>query len=169
MARRQPRLTKRARKAQASPSLEAGDRLRELASRHGMPNAKLHVGAIPGMPKMSDVIADWAAPLLEPLEDAPLSSFRNALSLAALIWNAATTPERTAAEVAAELVETIRGATGAVPDELGPIVEDLVASRRRDFAQDRRVVMAAEAHDHGDDRRINVVSAFTEPARASSS
>jgi hypothetical protein len=149
------------------PFPEPSDRLLELAARHGIPTEKLHVGAIPGMEKMSDVISEWAAPILDPLEDAQLGTFRSALWFAASIWNAATMPEGTAAEVAAKLVETLRGLGGPMPDEMLPLVEQLVASRRCDYATDSRFVVGAEAEDHGDDRRIKVVSAVPGPARES--
>lgn len=149
------------------PFPEPSDRLRELAARYDVPAEDVYVGGIPGMPKMSDVISEWGAQILEPLEDAPLSLFRNGLSLSALIWNAATKPEGTASEVAAKLIDIVRKTGSAMPDELGPLLESLIDSRRRDYASDPRVVMATEAEDYGDERRIRVASAVQGPARAS--
>jgi len=142
------------------PFPEPRERLHQLAREHGLHVGDVHLDGIPGMEKMSEVISEWAAPILEPFEDAPLATFRNALSTAALIWNAATNPEGTTAEVAAQVLADLRTAGGPVPDALIPSIELLVESRRLDYSADRRIVMAAEAVDVGDDRRIRVTSAM---------
>lgn len=134
------------------------EHVHQLAREHGLQVGNVHVDGIPGMEKMSEVLAEWAAPILEPLEDAPLATFRNALSTAMLIWNAATDTGGTTAEVAAEVLADLRTAGGPVPDALVPIIELLVESRRLDYSADPRIVLGVEAVDVGDDRRIRVTS-----------
>ena len=162
MARRQPRLTKRERKAievrPPGPLPEPSDRLRNLAARYGIAPENFHADGIPGMEKMSDVITEWAEPLLGPLEDAPLSSFRSALTVTMLIWNAATAHDGSAAEVAAEVLEVLGGAGGPIPPGMDALIAHLVESRRTTYGSDPRVVLRVEAEDVGEDRRLRVVS-----------
>ncbi len=140
------------------PFPQPSDRLLELAARHGVASENLHLGGIPGMATMSEVIAEWAEPLLQPLEGASLGSFRSALSVAMLIWNEATGHEGTATEVAAGVLEVLGGVGAPIPPGMDALIEHLVESRRTTYASDTRMVLRVEAEDFGDDRRMRVVS-----------
>jgi hypothetical protein len=129
-----------------------------MAADHGIPEAHVHVGRVTGMPKMSDVLKDWAAPLLEPLRgDLPV--FRKGVVFAALIWNAATTMTEPAGEVASHVIDLAGSAGRSTSEEMRELVEFLIVRRRDDFGQDRRLVVATEVHDGGDEYRISVASA----------
>ncbi|MBI2392043.1 MAG: hypothetical protein HYV09_20795 [Deltaproteobacteria bacterium] len=152
-------------KAAAGSALESADRVRKIAMQHGLSPEQVLVGGFPGMRDMSDVLIEWAAPLLEPLKDASMQGFQNAVSLASFIWNAASRPERTAPEVAAAIVQRLREIDASLGDGLLPMIEQLVTGRRRDYATDPRRIWKAEVLERGSVRWVDVVPAAPRSTR----
>ncbi|MEI8258405.1 MAG: hypothetical protein WCJ30_22240, partial [Deltaproteobacteria bacterium] len=141
MSRREPRLTQRARKA--SP-----------------PGRKMpaDLATSPDMRTMSDVLAEWAAPILEPWEAGPIKLYRNGLKFASLIWNFATASDAEPAGVVDQIFERLASFGIPAPATLRHIVEALVESRRADYAHDTRIVILPKAFDVGGKRKVEVAS-----------
>jgi hypothetical protein len=155
VSKRERRLTKRERKAAtgaASPEFQA--RLRAFANEQGKPlRLDQHTGS---GPKMSEVLLEWAAPLLEPFAQREIEVYRKALTFAALIWNEATDSDEPA-DVIAEKVMTVAIAAGGSPSQsMRALVARLIEDRRDLHGSDRRLILETEAHDKANRRQVTV-------------
>ena len=108
-----------------------------------------------GMEVMSQVILDFAAPLLETCNDE--ASERKAISLAIYVWNTALLPEaecrRTLDAYLAEYQKVIS------PEELRILsgyIDQLVQTRKRRFALNHKKITNCTFGDFGADRHIEV-------------
>ncbi len=151
MARRAKKLTKRERKAVTGGS-SVDARLSALVRERGLLRAADGSHAR----TMTDVIVEWAEPLLAPLFDGPLPRLEKGLTFAGLVWNAATDSDAPAEDTAEEILEDFAKGGLPVPETLGRLVVELIDSRRTNYAQERRVFLSAEVTEVGDDRRIRI-------------
>jgi hypothetical protein len=108
-----------------------------------------------GMEVMSNIIWDFAGPLLEFCKDE--ASERNAISVAILVWNSALLPER-------EQKETLDGYLAQHRDALPPeeletlskLIDQLLEDKKTRFADNRNRITNCTFGVFGDDRRIEV-------------
>jgi len=136
----------------ATPEFHA--RLRELASGQSRPVViDRHTGS---GPKMSEVLLEWAAPLLEPFAERDLKAYRKALTFAVLVWNEATDSDEPADVVAENIMTIATAAGGAAPLSMRDLVAGLVEDRREIYGADRRLILEADAHDKPDRRHVSV-------------
>ena len=108
-----------------------------------------------GMEPMSDVILNFAAPLLETCNDE--ASERKAISLAIHVWNTAMLPE---AECRRTLEAYLAECQKVMPPEelkiLSGYVDRLVQARRTHFVNNRNKITNCTFGDFGPDRHIEV-------------
>jgi hypothetical protein len=111
--------------------------------------------ADPGMEVMSQVILDFAAPLLETCSDE--ASERKAISLAIYVWNTAMLPEPQCRRI---LEDYLNESQKVMPPEelntLSDFIDQLVQTRRTRFADNRKKITNCTFGDHGPDRHIEV-------------
>lgn len=111
----------------------------------------------PGGVRMSDVLEEF----LEPFEHLAKGeeAYSRLLTLAVLAWNAALTPEGRQQEM---VDECFRKAMGGVSEEMQAVgkelVAQLIARKRRDFAEYRRPILDFKLTDLGDSYHLTVVS-----------
>ncbi len=125
-----------------------------------------------GLPKMSDTLVEFAAPLLDDLPvDARIDDYSAALDFAAGIWNFLTLLDREhdlsrtkvpvdSAQMFAFLDE-IAFATGKTRDQAFDFLQLFTARKHRLFPDDRRIVGAVDVEDDGD--RVHVVAVSSAP------
>ena len=121
------------------------------------------------LPKMSDVLVAFAAPILETLdEDASLDEYRGALRFASIIWNVLAMLDEEYRRGAGVLVDQARvdeltslleEAVGGFDDENLALVEMLRVRRHELFPDERRIIMDIGAELQGD--RVHVMAAST--------
>jgi hypothetical protein len=158
VARRERRLTKRERQAARAQGPNFVERVRTFAATHGVPEERIRFGGFAGSPKMSDVLAEWAAPMLERLRG-DIGAFTNGVKFAAIIWNAAT-GMLDPAEVVAEWVVKAAGRVGvALSADSHDLVVELVSSRREKYGRETRVILTTDVVAAGHEYRIRVASA----------
>ena len=108
-----------------------------------------------GMEVMSQVILDFAAPLLQTCNDE--ASERKAISLAIHIWNTAMLPEPECRQTLEPYLEEC--AKVMAPEELKSLadyIDELVQTRRTRFARNRKKITNCTFGDFGADRHIEV-------------
>jgi hypothetical protein len=109
----------------------------------------------PDMKTMSQVIMDFAAPLLETCPDE--ASERKAISLAIFVWNASLHPEP---ERKSTLEGYLAQCREAVPEQefktLSAYIDQLVVSKLTRFAHNRKRITNCTFGDFGDSRHIEV-------------
>ncbi len=158
MARRERRLTKREKKATGERGTFE-DRAHVLAKEAGVTAVGFGADA-DGRPSMSEVLGEWAGPLLDPLAQDDLSRFTRALAFASLVWNAATMSEEPAAAVADGVFAETAEMDVPMPPRLRPIVVALVDARRSAYGDDPRVIITTDARDVDGERRVQVAWAL---------
>ena len=108
-----------------------------------------------GMEVMSQVILDFAAPLLQTCNDE--TSERKAISLAIHVWNTAMLPEPECHEI---LTAYLAECQKVMPPEelktLTDYLDQLVQARRTRFAHNRKKITNCTFGDFGADRHIEV-------------
>ena len=108
-----------------------------------------------GMEVMSQVIWDFAAPLLETCSDE--ASERKAISLAIYVWNTAMLPEPQCRHALdAYLAECQKVLPPEELNTLSDYIDRLVQTRRTQFAHNRKKVTNCTFGDYGPDRHIEV-------------
>jgi hypothetical protein len=108
-----------------------------------------------GMEAMSNVIWDFAGPVLALCEDE--ASERNAISLAIFVWNSALLPERERKDTLAAYLAQHRDALP--PEELetlSNLIDQLLADRQTRFADNRKRITNCTFGVFSDNRRIEV-------------
>jgi hypothetical protein len=117
-------------------------------------DADLRIGP-PGQLKMSEVIVEFAEPLLDAARDD--REYRNALGLAIVAWNVSLLPERM---WTATLPKHLRELASEedVADDLGHLLTGLIHRKERFYPHVRRLVLDYEITRSSGDRRLDVVS-----------
>ncbi|MEW6664413.1 MAG: hypothetical protein AB1512_04225 [Thermodesulfobacteriota bacterium] len=109
----------------------------------------------PNQVKISDVLLEFAAPLLERFEhEVPVT---NIIAMAIMAWNLSLLPDEDHHKfinvMAGELSLDKRGL-----EEMNDVMKWLVDRKRRHFAEHRRHVVDYRVSDLGDQRQLQVVS-----------
>jgi hypothetical protein len=156
MARREKKLTKRERKAAEAAGPGFHDRVRGLAAEHGM-SERIRFGGAPDRPKMSDVLREWAAPILDSLRG-DLRAFSNGVRFAGLLWNAATVMLDVPEVVADRMMEAAGNVGVPYSGDMHGLLVDLISSRREEYCLDTRIVIETDVIDGGHEYRISVAS-----------
>ena len=122
-----------------------------------------------GLPKMSDVLVAFAAPILDTLDDdASLDEYRGALRFASIIWNVLAMLDEEVRrsggvlvdrDKVAELTALLEQAVGGFDEENLALLDALRERRRELFPDERRIVMDVGAELQGD--RVHVMAAST--------
>lgn len=127
--------------------------------RKDKPDRALPPQRLLGLPKLSEVLTNFAAPLLDAVSDeADAQGYRSALLLASIIWNDAieesATGEHSEAfvKLRAEMPERI----GLSEQEFTALDSTLRARKKRLYPADDRMVVNVDVQDEGD--RLNVVA-----------
>ncbi len=108
-----------------------------------------------GMEIMSQVVLDFAEPLLETCSDE--ASERKAISLAIYVWNTAMLPESQCRNTLdAYLAECQKVMPPEELNTLSDFIEGLVHTRRTRFAHNRKKITNCTFGDYGSDRHIEV-------------
>ncbi len=109
----------------------------------------------PDMEAMSQVILDFAAPLLETCDDEP--SERKAVSLAIYVWNTAMLPDP---ECRRTLEAYLADCQKVMPPEgvktLSGYIDKMVETRKTRFAHNRKKITNCTFGNFGADRHIEV-------------
>jgi len=162
MARRERRLTKRERKAVHASATTLDDRVRAFAAESGIPDERIYLGGSDGRPKMSEVLTEWAAPILDN-QRGNLIEFKNAVKFATVLWNMATMSRDPAEVVANQLLEAALAAGVPYSADMHAILVDLVASRRAVYGEDSRVVIDTEVLQGEREYRLEVAASYLSP------
>ena len=141
-------------------------RLRQWASQSEIlpPNARLvtNLGGV----KMSEVLVEFAEPLLA---DAPgFQAYHNAIQLAAIAWNIALLPPERRREFLAETVQDAFGKGLRARMErrlLETLLDQLVARKERRFAHIRRFILDVKVSDEPEEYNVSVLSTVTIPPK----
>jgi hypothetical protein len=108
-----------------------------------------------GLEVMSNVIWEFAKPLLETCQDQ--AAERKAISLAIFVWNTALLPEQERKETLEAYLAQCRE---AVPTEefetLSTLIHQLLQDKETRFADNRKRITNCTFGDFGDDRHIEV-------------
>jgi hypothetical protein len=108
-----------------------------------------------GLPAMSQVILDFARPLLETCSDE--ASERKAISLAIFVWNTTLLPDPERKQTLEAYLETYRD---TIPKEdfemLCNYIDRLVQDKNTRFADNRNKITNCTFGEFGDSRRIEV-------------
>ena len=108
-----------------------------------------------GMEAMSQVILDFAAPLLETCNDE--ASERKAISLAIHVWNTAMLPEPECRQtLKAYLAECQKVMPPEELQTLSGYIDQLVQTRKTRFVDNRKKITNCTFGDFGPDRHIEV-------------
>jgi hypothetical protein len=112
-----------------------------------------------GMEVMSNLIWDFAGPLLETCSDE--ASERKAISLAIFVWNTALLPEPERKETLESYLAQCRD---ALPSEelqtLSKLIDQLLAEKEKLFADNRRRITNCTFGEFDNNRRIEVGYSF---------
>ena len=108
-----------------------------------------------GMEAMSQVILDFAAPVLETCHDE--ASEKKAVSLAIYVWNTAMLPEKECRQTLDAYIEECRKVMP--PEELKTLsdyIDQLVRTRKTHYAHNRNKIVNCTFGNFGADRHIEV-------------
>jgi hypothetical protein len=154
-------------KAKRREKRHARRRRDEIAAILGMDRAG--TAPPPGLPKMSDVLVAFAAPILDTLdEDPPLEEYRGVLRFASIIWNVLAMFDEEGRrsggvlvdhDKVAELTNLLEQAVGGFDEENLALLDLLRARRAELFPDERRIFMDVGAELQGN--RVQVVAAST--------
>jgi hypothetical protein len=108
-----------------------------------------------GLEVMSNVIWEFAKPLLETCQDE--ASERKAVSLAIFVWNTALLPEQEQKEALEAYLAQCRE---ALPSEeletLSKLIDQLLVDKQTRFADNRKRITNCTFGDYGNNRHIEV-------------
>jgi len=109
--------------------------------------------------KMSQVILDFAEPLLDALDDDEL--FENAIGCAVVCWNLSFLPEKKQQRQLRAIVNKLGKSDQLTRFEFEDCTRMLLERKRIFFADEKRIVVNYKVFEEGDDQRLLVMSAFT--------
>lgn len=120
-----------------------------------------------GLPRMSDVLVDFARPLLDAVGGmaAPAETVQHVLLCAATVWNTTLLQEEgvPGAPRLAETAYALHLTVGLPLPEAERLVAELAAQRLEHFAQERRMAVDVQVVDEGDITRVYALSAPLSP------
>ena len=109
--------------------------------------------------KMSEVIVDFAEPLLNTIDDDEL--FEEVLSFASICWNISLLPENEQKQMAQSLVNDIGKSDILKRLKVEDDIRMLLERKKAFFADDRRMLIDFKVIEGKDSRRLLAMSAFT--------
>jgi len=105
--------------------------------------------------KMSEVLMDFAQPLLDIVDDA---GFKNVIILASLCWNLSFLPEQKQQKQLKIIVDELSKPDPLIRPELDAWVRKLLQRKKALFADDRRMIVNYKVVDEKDGQRLFVMS-----------
>jgi len=105
--------------------------------------------------KMSEVILDFAEPLLESLDD---EKFESAIAFAAICWNLSFLPEQERQAQLNAMVDKLSKFDALLRIEMEDCAEILFERKRVLFANDKRIVVNYKVVEEKDEHRLLVMS-----------
>jgi hypothetical protein len=113
-----------------------------------------------GHEKMSEVILDFAEPLLDECENE--ASEKIAVAMAILIWNVSLLPEKDQdREILKMCSELARSDDAKQIAELMDYANHLIKRKNKNYAENRRYIVKYEISGYGKDRRLDVASTLS--------
>lgn len=107
--------------------------------------------------KMSEVLIDFARPLLDAAENA--QAMEKALTLAIVVWNASLLPEASQKDMIQKIVEATSSSGFKEDEEIGRSYVDMLLKRKRSyFSHCQRMIAEWHFEKEGDDLHLNVAS-----------
>ena len=110
---------------------------------------------LPGR-KMSEVLLDFAEPLLDALADD--DEFKGAISFAAICWNLSFLPEKGQRKELRYIAHALGGSDALSSSEIEYFARILLERKKAFFADDRRMVVDYEVVEEEDRDRLLVAS-----------
>ena len=108
--------------------------------------------------KMSEVILDFAEPLLDALDDDEL--FENAISCAVACWNLSFLPEKKQKKLVLSMVNELDKSVLLTRHEFEDCVRMLLERKRVLFADEKKIVVNYKIVEEEDHHRLLVMSVF---------
>jgi len=108
--------------------------------------------------KMSEVILDFAEPLLDAIDDDEL--FEKAISCAVACWNLSFLPEKKQKKLVLSMVNELGKSDQLTRFEAEDCTRMLLERKRILFADEKRIVVNYKVVEEGDYHRLLVMSAF---------
>lgn len=108
--------------------------------------------------KMSEVILDFAEPLLDAIDDDEL--FENAIGCAVVCWNLSFLTEKKQQRQVQAMVKKLDKSDLLTRFEAEDYVRMLLERKRIFFADEKRIVVNYKVVEEGDYQRLLVMSAF---------
>ncbi|MEW6738156.1 MAG: hypothetical protein AB1489_43180, partial [Acidobacteriota bacterium] len=125
-----------------------------LAAKREIEEMEKYVSVMEYPFKMSDVIMDFAQPLLEGAETD--DEMRGALSFAIIAWNASFLSEEKRKDIIGQLVKESNSSEEAA--EMLELVNELIAHKQMYYAEINRMIVSYEITGFGASLRLSVAS-----------
>ena len=110
--------------------------------------------------KMSEVLLDFARPLLDTVDD---EGFKKVIIFAALCWNISLLPEREQQKDLKKIVDELSKSDPLIRTDLNAWAKALLERKKTFFADDRRMVVNYEVVEEKDNHRLLVMSTLVKP------
>ena len=144
-------------KKQKSPTLQRF--VKKVTSSDDLPFTKFIVEPR-GHEKMSEVILDFAEPLLDECENEETAKV--AVAMAILVWNASLLPEEDQNREILKMCSDIAGSDDAKQiAQLMDYANYLLERKNRNYAENRRYIVKYEISGSGKNRRLDVASTLS--------
>lgn len=114
----------------------------------------------PDVPKMSQVLLEYAVPLTDPLPKDDNVAFRKAIGLAMICWNAALASRVQRKETLHQFVSEASKDVDLPSEELLDILNFMIQRKNRLFKNNKRVILNYEVKATKKDRQVYVVSSL---------
>jgi hypothetical protein len=154
-ARKQSKSKKKVRRRIKLEEQASRAKFLEKIKKHAIAAGKEILVDPPGQVKMSGVLLDFAAPLLERFE--PEVPTKNIIGVAVVAWNLSLIPEedrkRSLDEMAGEMSLDAEGIKG-----MNDVMTWLIDRKKKHFAEHKRYIVDYRLSDLGDQRGLQVVS-----------
>jgi hypothetical protein len=122
-----------------------------------------------GLPKMSDVLATFAEPLLDGIPpDSSVAAYEAELVLASAIWNflvalddahdRGTRPVQISEEEVGEILDLLTVGSDMTDDEALDLLQELTARKHDLFPDERRIVGDVRVYFRGDRLHVTTIS-----------
>jgi hypothetical protein len=120
----------------------------------------LRATEFPPMRKMSEVLLDFARPLLDTVDD---EGFKNVIIFAALCWNVSFLPEPKQQKDLKKIVDELSKPAPLIRPDLNAWAKSLLERKKAFFAADRRMVLDYRVVEEKDSRHLFVTSTLAKP------
>jgi hypothetical protein len=114
----------------------------------------------PAARKMSEVLLDFARPLLDTVDD---EGFKNVIIFAALCWNLSFLSEQEQHKQLQTILDELTKTDPLIRPDLHAWAKALLERKKAFFAADRRMVVNYEVVEEKDNHRLFVMSTLVKP------